>query len=126
MGLRLALLAGLLSGAVACQAPAPPTPTPPTAAAAPTPAPKPTAAAALTATAPPPVAAKPTAATTPTAVPVATTSSRIDVVNAAGAAYRSGDLPTAVALYERVRNTPPGPNEAPPSRAAIDEFAHFR
>jgi hypothetical protein len=54
-----------------------------------------------------------------------TTASRVEVLNAATAAYRSGDLKTAAGLYERVVDTPPGASEGA-SAALIDAFAHFR
>ncbi len=90
------VLALLVMALVACQAPAPPTPTP-------TPQPGPTA------------APKPTA-------PPAVTSSRVDTVNAAGTAFKSGDLKMAAGLYERVVNTPPVPGD----NALITDFADFR
>jgi hypothetical protein len=49
----------------------------------------------------------------------------VDVLNAANAAFASGDVASASGLYQRVLNTPPtGEPEA--QRTAIDEFAHFR
>jgi tetratricopeptide (TPR) repeat protein len=53
------------------------------------------------------------------------TNSRVETLNAANAAFRSGDLKTAVGLYERVLNTPPAPTEGAAS-VAINDFAHFR
>ena len=35
-------------------------------------------------------------------------------------------MATAAALYERALNTPPTAQESPETRAAIDDFAHFR
>jgi tetratricopeptide (TPR) repeat protein len=98
--------AALLVLVVACQAPAPVTTTPV--------APTPTAAAPVTPTVAPPTP------TTP-----AVTNSRVETLNAANAAFRSGDLKTAVGLYERVLNTPPAPTEGAAS-VAINDFAHFR
>src|SRR3981081_2665693 len=96
--------AALVVLAVACQAPAPVAPT-----AAP---PSPTATGAL----PPP---------TPTAISPAVNNSRIETLNAANSAFRSGDLKTAAGLYDRVINTPPS-GEAAVLTAAINDFAHFR
>jgi hypothetical protein len=53
------------------------------------------------------------------------TASRIDTLNAANAAYRSGDLKTAAGLYDRVVNTPPGSAEGS-AAVVVDDFAHFR
>lgn len=99
---------------VACQAPVPPAPT-----AVPT--------VALTAAAKPtPVPATPTAIANPTAVPPAASSTRVETLNAANAAFRSGDLKTAAGLYDRVVNTPPNQAEGPAASAAITDFARFR
>jgi tetratricopeptide (TPR) repeat protein len=121
MRLRAWLYAGALLVLTACQAPAPPTPTlARTAAATPTAAPPaPTAA-------PPASTLAPAAAAKPTVVPPAASDSRIDALNAANAAFRSGDLKTAAGFYERVVNTPPSPAEAPAASAAINDFARFR
>jgi hypothetical protein len=54
------------------------------------------------------------------ALPV--TATRVETLNAAGTAFRSGDLKTAAGLYERVVNTPPTPGET----ALVTDFAHFR
>src|SRR5207249_2671155 len=95
----------------ACQAPVPPTPTTvPTVA--PTTVAKPTAS-----------PATPTAIAKPTAVPPATSANRVETLNAANAAFRSGDLKTAAGLYDRVVNTPPGQGEATAATAAINDFA---
>jgi hypothetical protein len=51
---------------------------------------------------------------------------RIDLLNAADAAYRSGDARTASELYTRVSNTPPPASETPSLTTAIDELARFR
>jgi hypothetical protein len=113
MSLRRWLAPALLLVITACQSPAPATPT----------------------TAPPPPAAvlpatKP-AVPTPTpgasarATAPAATASRVETVNAANAAFQSGNLKTAAGLYDRVVNSPPGPAEGT-ATAAIDDFAHFR
>lgn len=66
------------------------------------------------------VAASPS--TAPTSAPLAVTSSRVDTTKAAGAAFTSGDVKQAAALYERVVNTPPAPGDDP----VITDFADFR
>src|SRR5260370_23854030 len=106
---HLAYVCALLIVA-ACQAPAPPTPTS---------APQPTAPARPTAV-PPTVAAK------PTAVPPAASSTRVETLNAANLAFRTGDLKTAAGLYDRVINTPPDQAEAAVATSAIDDYARFR
>jgi len=111
---HLAYICALLI-VVACQTPAPPAPT-----AAPTVLAKPTA------VAPTAVPQAPTAAAKPTAVPPAASSTRVETLNAANAAFRSGDLKTAAGLYDRVVNTPPNQGEAAAASAAIDDFARFR
>jgi hypothetical protein len=68
--------------------------------------------------------ATPTSSSAVTAPP--TTATRVDSLNAANAAFRSGDLKTAAGLYERVVNTPPASSETPAASAAIVDFAHFR
>jgi len=68
--------------------------------------------------------AVPTASPVPTAPPVG--SARVETLNAANAAFRSGDLKTAAGLYDRVVNTPPGQSEAAAATAAINDFARFR
>jgi hypothetical protein len=68
----------------------------------------------------------PTPAAGPTAVPPPASASRIDALNAANAAFRSGDLKTAAGLYDRVVNTPPAPAETTSASAAINDFARFR
>jgi hypothetical protein len=50
------------------------------------------------------------------------TAGRVETLNAAGAAFASGDLKNAAALYERVVNTPPGPGDS----ALLTDFADFR
>jgi hypothetical protein len=60
----------------------------------------------------------------PTTAPAVGTN-RIDLLDAADAAFSRGDLSTASGLYERVVNTPPSGEDATTS-AAIDGFAHFR
>jgi hypothetical protein len=49
----------------------------------------------------------------------------VETLNAAEAAFRSGDLKTAAGLYERVANTPPASTEGA-ATPTIDDFAHFR
>jgi hypothetical protein len=75
-----------------------------------------------------PTAAPATAAPLPTATPqpLAASASRVEALNAADAAFRSGDLKTAAGLYDRVVNTPPGQTEAAAASAAINDFARFR
>jgi hypothetical protein len=55
----------------------------------------------------------------------ATGTSRVEVLNAANAAFTRGDLTNASGLYTRVLNTPPS-GEAPEQTSAINSFAHFR
>ena len=111
---------------VGCQpaVPSVPTPTPPRAAT-PTAVVAPTATTLVAPTATPPVAPTPTlrAAATPTAPAV--TSSRVETLNSANAAFRSGDFKMAAGLYERVLNTPPT-GESDTARSAIDDLADFR
>jgi hypothetical protein len=57
--------------------------------------------------------------------PPPVTSSRVDVLNQANAAFASGDYLAASGLYERVLNTPPT-GEPAQTTAAINEFARFR
>jgi hypothetical protein len=64
------------------------------------------------------VAASPSAV----AAPLPVTATRVETLNAAGTAFRSGDLRTAAGLYERVVNTPPTPGESP----LVTDFADFR
>jgi hypothetical protein len=52
-------------------------------------------------------------------------SSRVEVLNAANAAFTRGDLAGAAPLYERVVNTPPN-GESAEQTAAIDGLAHFQ
>src|SRR2546421_1656451 len=114
MPLRRWLLLGTLLALVACQAPTPLAPTAaPVVATSAAAAPKPT---------PPAPTAVPPA---PTAPPAAN-ATRIEALNAANAAFRSGDLTTAAGLYERVVNTPPSPGEAAAATEAINDFARFR
>jgi hypothetical protein len=49
----------------------------------------------------------------------------VETLNAANAAYQSGDLTNASALYERVLNTP-ATGEPATTTSAINDFAHFR
>jgi hypothetical protein len=111
---------------IGCQpvAPSAPSPTPlavptPTALVAPTPtalvAPTPTAL----------VAPTPTVRVLATPTPPAVTSSRVETLNTANTAFRSGDFKMAVGLYERVLNTPPT-GESDAARSAIDDLADFR
>ena len=60
----------------------------------------------------------------PTATPP-TTSTRVDVLNQANAAFSQADFATASGLYERVVNTPPA-GEARETTLTIDDFARFR
>jgi hypothetical protein len=122
----------VLALVVGCQGPAstPPTvapvpPTPPPATQAPTAAPS----------VPTPVPATPTAGPVATSRPVPPTSqatappvgtSRVDTLNAANAAFGTGDLKTALGLYDRVVNTPPPSSEGDTATTAIDDFANFR
>jgi uncharacterized protein HemY len=53
------------------------------------------------------------------------TSSRVDVLNQANAAFASGDYASASGFYERAINTPPT-GEPAQTTAAINEFARFR
>jgi tetratricopeptide (TPR) repeat protein len=96
---------------VACQAPAPIAPT-----AAP-PAP--------TSTLAPPAPTSTVAPPAPTPTTPSVTNSRVETLNAANAAFRSGDLKTAAGFYERVINTPPS-GEAAALTQAINDFARFR
>jgi hypothetical protein len=64
------------------------------------------------------------AACQPTTAP-ATTSTRVDVLNQANAAFAQGDFAQASGLYERVVNTPPT-GEARDTTLTIDDFARFR
>jgi hypothetical protein len=50
----------------------------------------------------------------------------VETLNAANAAFRSGDLKTAAGLYDRVTNTPPAQSEGASATAAINDFARFR
>jgi hypothetical protein len=120
---RAFLRSALLLMLVGCQAPVPAVTPPPTA--------RPAAPAAPTSTVAPASTVVPTPTTAPVVAAVspvapATGTSRVDVLNAASAAYRGGDSRTAAGLYERVSNTPPGAGEAPAASATIDDFAHFR
>jgi hypothetical protein len=49
----------------------------------------------------------------------------VEVLNAADAAFTSGDLATSSGLYERVLNTPPA-GESADATAAINQLAYFR
>jgi hypothetical protein len=114
---------------VACQAPAP---------AAPTAVPQLTVQAVKPSVAPSPVVAaspsplaapspSPLAAPSPSAAAAAPAvgSSRVEVLNAADAAFGRGDLTDAGQLYARVLNTPPT-GETAQQTAAINDLAHFR
>jgi hypothetical protein len=57
---------------------------------------------------------------------VAVGSPRVDVLNAANAAFQRGNMTEAAQLYERVANTPAAPGEPPPAQVAVNDFAHFR
>src|SRR5205823_14595242 len=70
---------------------------------------------------PTPTPTTPVASVAPTAPP-AVTVGRVETLNAAGAAFASGDLKNAAALYERVVNTPPAPGDSP----LLTDFAEFR
>jgi hypothetical protein len=59
-------------------------------------------------------------------VPPPASATRIEVLNAAEAAFQRGEAANAAALYERVTNTPPAPGEEPAASAAIIDYAHFR
>jgi tetratricopeptide (TPR) repeat protein len=50
----------------------------------------------------------------------------VETLNAANAAFRTGDLKTAAGLYDRVINTPPNQGEAAAATTAIDDYARFR
>jgi tetratricopeptide (TPR) repeat protein len=114
------LVPGALVVILACQPAAPLTPT----AVPPTPQPAPTASTPSTQATPTTAAPASTGAATPAAPP--TTATRVESLNAANAAFRAGDLKTAVALYERVVNTPPASSETAAASAAITDFAYFR
>ena len=77
-------------------------------------------------TSPPAPTPPPTVAASPTATAPAVTASRVESLNAAGAAFAQGDMKTSAALYERVLNMPPAPAEGAAGTAAIDDFANFR
>jgi hypothetical protein len=110
-GVVLLVLAGCQPSAPSAPTPAPPRAPTPTVLAAPTPtsivAPTPTRRVAATPTAP------------------AATSSRVETLNTANSAFRSGDFKMAAGLYERVLNTPPT-GESDAARSAIDDLADFR
>lgn len=150
LGMRVRLRQNLLGGLIglvvmlgsACQSggsPAPTAATPaPTSASVPTSAPvSPSVPAAAQASpsagvsaAPSPIPSARPAASAPspasTTVPPAATASRVEVLNAAEAAFARGDAANAGALYERVTNTPPGQGETAAGSAAIDDYARFR
>src|SRR5579884_1122671 len=120
----------------ACQAASGPTPT---STPAPTSARTPTSAAAVqatpAATAPSlaPTVARPAASPSPSSNPAAaaatpppTGASRVEVLNAADAAFQRGDVATAEGLYSRVINTPPSASETAEATAAINQLAYFR
>lgn len=58
-------------------------------------------------------------------VPLAVGAARGDVLNAANAAFQSGNTRAAIELYDRVLNTPPV-GEQPALAGAIDGLARFR
>lgn len=72
-----------------------------------------------------PTTPTPTNPPTPVAAPPAAGSGRVDVLNAAEAAFARGDLSSASGLYERVLNTPTT-GESAPTTKAINDYAHFR
>src|SRR5438552_10836076 len=106
LAFKLGLLA--LVALAGCQAPAPPTPTPTSASA--------------VAPASPATLAPTSAPTLAPTSPPAVTATRVETLNSAGAAFASGDLKTAAALYERVVNTPPDSGDSP----LLTDFADFR
>lgn len=111
---RLATLIACISWLAGCQSPTSPAlPTQATSA--------PTAPSAPAA--PQAVAASPSAAR-PTAAPPSVSASRVDVLNSALAAYAAGDPSAAAALFERVINTPPAPDEGAVAQT-ITDFAGF-
>lgn len=130
--LTLAMITG-------CQQAAPATPTAtnvPTATTAPRPSagpspsvaaapsgPSPSAAAAAPSPSPPVTVASPTPSTVAAAPPVG--ASRIEVLNAANAAFSGGNLAAASQLYERVLNTPTT-GESAEQTAAINGLAGFQ
>jgi hypothetical protein len=124
-------LAATLLVATACQAPVPATPQPTAAPVQPTAAvAKPTTA---TAASPgPSLSLSPSPLPIPSASPVvrvtppAVGSARVDVLNAANAAFQRGDMAEAAQLYERVVNTPASAAEAAAAQSAINDYAHFR
>src|SRR5579859_1210178 len=70
----------------------------------------------------------PTLAPTPaptSSPPPPATSTRVDLLNQANAAFAAGDLASASGLYERVINTPPN-GETRETTFAINDFARFR
>jgi hypothetical protein len=75
----------------------------------------------------PPAPATPASAASPEIVAAPPTgASRVDVLNAADAAYRAGDTQHAAELYDRVVNTPPATSESPDLTRAVDDLARFR
>jgi hypothetical protein len=138
MALRAILMLGLAVLVAACQSASTPASTPTPAAAAkptappassPAPAPANTPAAASSPQSAPsqaPAAARPSPSPQPTSGAVPVTSSRVEVLTAANAAFARGDNVAAADLYQRVINTPPGPGEASALSATINEFAQFR
>jgi tetratricopeptide (TPR) repeat protein len=124
MRLQRWLLSAALGGLVGCQAAGPTGPTPPVAVPTVAPVTVPTVAPVAVATVAPVAVA--TVAPVSTTPPPPASASRIEALNAANAAFRSGDLKTAAGFYDRVVNTPPNPAEAPAASAAINDFARFR
>jgi hypothetical protein len=122
----------LLVALSACQPSTPPAT--PTSLAPPTAAPKPTAAVPASPVAaaspapaqPSPVAAPASPAATSTQPPPAVGTGRVEILNAAEAAYASGNSEAAAGLFERAINTPPASSEATAASVAITDYAHFR
>jgi len=54
--------------------------------------------------------------------PPPVTASRVETLNAAGAAFSGGDYTAAAGLYERAANTPPAAGEP----SVVTDFADFR
>ena len=67
----------------------------------------------------------PIASPSPAANAPAVGTGRVDVLNAANAAFQAGDAATAATLYERVVNTPPA-GEPASVTTAVNDFARFR
>jgi tetratricopeptide (TPR) repeat protein len=121
MDARRWLAAGVVLVTVGCQAPAQVAPTATPAVPTVTPAPP---------TAVPPTPTSAAVVVVPTVVaaatPPAASASRVEALNAANAAFKSGNLKEAAGLYDRVANTPPGSAEDAATASAINDFAWFR